>query len=364
MGGTLKLKEETKLTFWRKLKFSVFDFEKYQELAAQKISKTIGYIAILVFIFAFIVAGMSTYKFTVAMGSIRQYIEENIETITFEENELNVIPKNHEEITTIENELFGIKIIINTQTQDKEKITQSINELGADGNEILILKDKILLKNKIMTAPYTHSYSTLAQKNNNNKIDKKQIIKLLSIDTMKPLLIKIYRILLMYFFVIMYLPSTLIDIVILSVFGYIVALISKMKLKYSAVYNIAAYALTLPILLNVLYFIVNSFTGFQIQYFEVMYTTVATIYITAAILMIRSDVIKKQIELTKILEEQDKIRLELERKEEEQKQEEEKERQKREEEKKRKQEEKEEGNIGTQPKGNECIMERRKDVRE
>ena len=59
-----------------------------------------------------------------------------------------------------------------------------------------------------------------------------------------------------------------------------------------------------------------------------------------------------------------KVRKEEKKNEKKEKQEEEKERQKREEEKKRKQEEKEEGNIGTQPKGNECIMERRKDVRE
>ena len=55
--------------------------------------------------------------------------------------------------------------------------------------------------------------------------------------------------------------------------------------------------------MNIIYFIVNSFTGFTIKYFEIMYTTVATIYIATAILMIRSDVIKKQIELNKIIEE-------------------------------------------------------------
>lgn len=347
------------------MKFSIFDFEKYQELAAQKVTKTILYIAILVLVFALIVTGIYTYKFTVAIGKIRQYIDENIESIIFEENQLNIIPKNHEEMTTIINESLGMKIVINTQTQDNEKIKQSVEEIENIGNEILILKDKVLLKNEVMTSPYTCSYATLAEQYNINKIDKEEMMGLLSLDTMKPLLVNVFWVLLLYFFVIMYLPSTLIDIVILSIFGYVVALISKMKLKYSAVYNIAAYSLTLPIILNIAYFIINSFTGFEIQYFEVMYTTVATIYIAAAILMIRSDVIKKQIELTKIIEEQDKVRLELQRREEEQKEEEEKQRQRKEEEKKRKQEKKEgNGNIGSEPKGNECIVERRRDVRE
>ena len=83
-----------------------------------------------------------------------------------------------------------------------------------------------------------------------------------------------------------------------------------------------------------------------------MYTTIATIYITAAILLIRSDVIKKQIELTKIIEEQDKVRLELERRKEEEKEQEEKEKQKKEEDKKekKKKEDKNE-DKGTQPEG-------------
>ena len=150
------------------------------------------------------------------------------------------------------------------------------------------------------------------------------------------------------------LSSTLVDIIVLSIFGYIVSLITKIRLKYTAIYNIAAYALTLSIILNIIYFDVNSFCGFTIQYFEIMYTTLATIYITAAILLIRSDVIKKQIELNKIIEEQVKVRQELEKKEEERKEKEEKDKQKREEEKNRKKKEKEDenGNLGEEPEGN------------
>ena len=127
-----------------------------------------------------------------------------------------------------------------------------------------------------------------------------------------------------------------------------------MKLKYTAVYNIATYSLTLPIILNIVYIILQAFTGFTIKYFEVMYTAIASIYIAAAILMIRSDVIKKQIELTKIIEEQEKVRLELQRREKEKKEQDEKEEQKKEEEKKRKKQEKKEEkeNLGKQPEGN------------
>lgn len=344
------MKNEEKLTFWKKLKFSITDFDRYQDLAAERVRKTIGYIAILILLFSLVVTGIYTYKFSVTIADIRTYIDENIESITFENNELNIIPKSHEEVTTIEKEAIGIKVTINTNVQDEQKI----NEISSEGNSVLILKDKLLIKNELMNDPITYSYKTLAEQYNINKIDKQEALNLLSYNTIKPLIFSVFGLLLVYFFVIIYLPSTLIDIIILSIFGYVVSNIAKIKLRYSAVYNIAAHSLTLPIILNLIYFVVNSFTGFTIKYFEVMYTTVATIYIAAAILMIRSDVIKKQIELTRIIEEQDRVRAEIQRREEEQKEQEEKEKQKREDENKRKQKEKkkEEGNIGKEPEGN------------
>ena len=106
--------KEEKLTFWKKLKFSIFDFEKYQDLALEKIIKTIGYIAILVLIFSLIVSGIMTYKVYGACKSIREYIDENIETIDFADNKLNVVSKQMDEKTVIEDEKLNTKIIIMT----------------------------------------------------------------------------------------------------------------------------------------------------------------------------------------------------------------------------------------------------------
>lgn len=343
------MNNEEKLTFWKKMKISIFDFEKYQDLAAERIVKTICYILILVLIFALVVAGMMTYKFSATIANVRDYIDNNIEDIHFEDNQLSVTTKNHEETTTIENEETSIKVILMTQVEDELEIQKSIDELNSEENAVLILKDRVLIKNELLTKPIPYSYQTIAERYNINKIDKQEAVNLLSYDTLKPILLILFGIFFVYFFLIMYLPSTLIDIIILSIFGQIVSIITKMKLKYSAIYNIAAYSLTLPIILNIIYIIIQGLTGFTIKYFEVMYTTIASIYIATAILMIRSDVIKKQMELTKIIEEQDRVRLELQRREEEQKEQEERERQKKEEKEKKKEEN---GNIGKTPEGN------------
>ena len=152
---------------------------------------------------------------------------------------------------------------------------------------------------------------------------------------------------------IVYISSILIDILLFTILGFIVARIARLRLKYSAIYNIATYSLTLPLILNLIYFIINRITGFTIEYFQIMYTAIASIYVITAILMIKSDVIKKQYELNKIIEEQEKIREELKRKEEERKQQEEQDKREKEKEKSKKKKEKkeEEAKIGKEPEG-------------
>ena len=128
------------------------------------------------------------------------------------------------------------------------------------------------------------------------------------------------------------------DAILLAILGYMTAILLRLRLKFSAMCHMAVHSLTLPILLNLGYMILQTFTGFQIKYFEAMYVGVAYIYIIAAILMIKSDVMKKQQELAKIIEEQEKVKEEMER----QKEEEERRKEEQRKEEKKKQEEEEE----------------------
>ena len=73
-------------------------------------------------------------------------------------------------------------------------------------------------------------------------------------------------------------------------------------MRYVALFNMSVYSITLSMLLNIIYVIVNIFTSFNIEYFDVMYISVAVIYLFAAIFMIKADFIKKQQELIKIAE--------------------------------------------------------------
>lgn len=344
--------EREKLSFFRKLKTSITDFEGYQELAAERVSRTILYIILLILAFSIIISATYTFQFTKMLDNVKSYINNEISEIKYENYELSILTNDGSEISEIDvDDIINAKIIINTQTTDENKIQESIDEIKTQKNGILILKDKLIIKNEFSSKLLEYSYKSISEQYNINKIDKNEIINLLSGQQMINFMIMLFGMIFIYMFI-MYLSTILVDIILFAVLAYIVTRFAGLRLKYSAIYNIASYSLTLPLILNMIYFVVNSLTGFTIEYFRIMYNGVASIYIITSILMIKSDVIKKQIELNKIIEEQEKVKEELRRKEEERKEKEEQERREKEREKKKEEErKKEEGEIDKEPEG-------------
>lgn len=103
-----------------------------------------------------------------------------------------------------------------------------------------------------------------------------------------------------------YFIITIVDILILSLFGMITCYFSRIKVKYRAIFNMSVYAITLPLILRLIYEALLLIFNFKIKYFDMMYTAIAYICIAAAIFMIKSDLIKQQIELIKVMEEKKK----------------------------------------------------------
>ena len=149
---------------------------------------------------------------------------------------------------------------------------------------------------------------------------------------------------------IIYFITTLVDVLILSLFGLITCSLSRIKITYKAMFNMSIYAMTISILLRVVYEALLLLVGFKIKYFGVMYTAISYICLAAAIFMIKSDFIKQQLELMKIIEEKKKESLEKERKETEDERKEENEEKEEEKEKNKKKKEKgDKENNGIKP---------------
>lgn len=345
--------EKKKLSVFNKIKTSIFDFEGYEDLAAEKVSKTIVYIVLLMLIFGILISIAYTFQFSQIINEAKSYVDGEISEINYENNELSIKFNNGQEIAQIDsNNLLADKVIINT-TSDEEKIKKSIAEIELEEKGILILKDKVLIKTNISTNNMEYSYKDISEKYNINKVNKDEIISILSGEQKQIFMASLFIAMFVYMFII-YFSSVLVDILLLALLAYIVTKIAGLRLKYSAIYNIAAYSLTLSIILNMIYVMVNIFTGYTIKYFQIMYTTIASIYIITAILIIKSNVIKKQLELNKIIEEQERVKQELKQKEDTEKQQEEqgkREREKQEKKEKEKSENEGEGTPVSEPEG-------------
>lgn len=216
---------------------------------------------------------------------------------------------------------------------------------------MIILKDKVLYKNYIVV--YNLEYKDIAKNYNTQNFNKDDFINFIDKINKIGFYAILYIVITIYTFVI-YFTSTIVDAVMLAVLGFLFARIMGIGIRFKATFNMGVYALTLPVILNLIYVVVNAFTGFEVRYFQWMYTTISYIYMILAILMIKTDLITKQAELMKIVEEQEKVREEIKMREEQKKEEEEKNQNKdnkdnkedKEETKPKKKSKKEDNNIG------------------
>ena len=291
---------EKKRNFFQKIWTSIRDFEKYEEFAADKVSSAIKYLALLTLIFTLIISAIYTYKFYTIVDGVKEYISKNIEEVKFEDGKLAVETK--ETIAVIDEENF-IPIIIVDTAEDAD-IEAYKEKIKAYDNGIIMLSDRAIISSNLMSQDETIYYSNFIEQNIENK---EELINLISESSM----IYAYGIFCITIFVylfIVYFTSNIIDGVVLGVLGYIFARIVKLRLRYKATFNIGLHALTLPIILNLIYIAVNTFTNFKINYFQWMYTSISYIYVAVAILMIKAEIINQRIQLTKLEEIQDNIK--------------------------------------------------------
>ena len=204
-------------------------------------------------------------------------------------------------------------IIINTNAENDLE-NEYINKINKYENGIVLLKDKLIYKNNILSQNIEYSYENILNFYDIQEFEKQDVLNFVNSINGIGLYSGFVLFIGMYMFVI-YFISTLIDAFMLAILGFVLARIIGVKIKFKATFNIGVYALTLPIILNLIYIVINAFTGFTIRYFQWMYTTISYIYVIVSILIIKTDLINRQMEVMKIIEEQEKVKKELEEKE-------------------------------------------------
>lgn len=325
-----------KTSFFNYIKDCICNFEKYPEMATRLSTTIYKYFIKLIAIIAIVAAIISVYDISKKLNTTLEILKNDVPEFNIENNKLNISDKN-EIIIENEESLFNF-IIINTNELD-DKLQEKYDEyLKNNKVGIALLNDKIEIS--IGSSIVYYSYEDITNVYNIN--NKQQIIDYFSRRNSIIIYITLFAMLFVYLYC-AYIVSTFMDAVILGALGYVTALILKIRIRFTAMIKMAIHGLTLPILLNSIYIIINGLTGLEIKYFSVMYMGISYVYIITSILMIKTDLIKRQSELSKIMEEQQNIKIEIEQKEEKEEREEQK--------KKEEKEEKENDEVEGEPQG-------------
>lgn len=334
--------------FFKKVWNSITKIEKYPEMAAQGLGKAFTYICKVVAILAIILClGMIYQAYQILQEGV-SYIQNEFPEFSYKDGVLTV--NSETPITISAEDSYVGETIIDTITEDNEVINKYIKQVEDYGDGIIVLKDRVIVKNGAITGTIEYEYKQMLEQMGINEFQKQDVINYINSPQILNIYVSIFITIFVYSFA-MYLLTTLSNAVFLAVFGYLTTWIAKIRMRFVAVFNMAIYSLTLSIILNMMYIAINIFIPFNMEYFQVMYVTVAAIYLIAAIFLLKSEYIKRQVELMKIAEAQEIVRKELEEKEQEEENKKREEEKKKRKEKDKKEEKKEQDKQGQEPEG-------------
>ena len=335
--------------FFQKIGNSITKIEKYPDMAAEGLGRAFTYISRIVAILAIVLCLGTIYQTYHMLQEGMQYLKNEFPEFTYKEGILDV--SSDERLTISEDDSYVGRTIIDTKTEEEQAINQYINEIEKSGSGMIILKDKVILKNGSVAGTINYQYKELLEQMGITEFNKQSVIDYVNSSKVITLYVSVFITIFIYSFI-MYLLTTLSNVIFLSVFGYLTTWIARIKMRFLAIFNMSIYAFTLSIFLNMIYIAVNIFIDFNMEYFQVMYVAVAAIYLVAAIFILKTEFMKQQIELMKILETQELVKKEMEEKEQEEKQEQEKkERQEKDKEEEKKEKEKEQKKDKKENKG-------------
>lgn len=297
-----------KINLFKRVWYSIAKIEKYPDMAAEGFKRALGYLVKIVMMITLLISAAIIFQTYSLIQEVLNYINNELPEFIYKDGVLQVASEN--ELRINKDKFIIGETIIDTNTEDEQKINQYISEIIENGKGTIVLKDKIIIKNSSVVGTISYNYKETFEQMGINEFNKKDLIDYAKGTSMLKIYASIFLTIFIYSFVVYFL-TTISNVVLLSIFGFITTVLAKIKMRYVAIFNMSVYAITLSVILNMLYIVINIFVPFNMQYFQVMYIAVAAIYLVAAILIIKSDFIKKQSELMKIVETEEIVKKEI-----------------------------------------------------
>lgn len=299
-------KEKIKnISFFKKVWYSITNFEKYPEMAKEGIGRAFQYLIIL----SIIISIFSSISLTIMMKNtvenIADYMKEKMPEFSYLDGNIQIYSE--EPIIIKDLDISGIDMIAINSTIENEQDKELFEEENKveDGMIIYLFKDEIAVKvmsegTQISLTPYTYKdFIEIFTGEEINSFSKIELIEYMKSSKLNNFYQK-YAISEFVYWLLIQIIVMLVDALEIAVFGVLTEMIAGVKMRFRAIYNMAIYSLTLPVILNIIYIIINYFVTFEIKYFDVAYMTIAYIYLAAVIFILKDDFIKKMQEVQEI----------------------------------------------------------------
>ena len=281
--------ETEKIGFFKRFKMAIFNLEKYSVFANERFSKALKYLAILVLLVTIVLAVASTIELSNEAGKAIDFFKsEEFPNFELKDGKLEA-----DRIITSYDEEYNSSLIIDTTKEiTDEKIDEYKKKVEGNQYSVILLNDKIIYNfgstaDTELNEGLETTYNNVTNMFGIGDITKDKFVKdYLNDDN----LFKLKTVLFIYAYMtilLLNIINLLEDVIIIGLFGWIAAKISKVPLTLSKTMSLGIYSLTLSIILSATYSVVYSFTNFEIKYFEIMYMIIAYIYIVAAIMIMK-----------------------------------------------------------------------------
>ena len=240
--------------FFKKAWYSITKIEKYPEMATEGVPKAISYICKLIILLAIILSVWITYDAYKTIKNATNYLQNDFPEFLYKEGNLKV--ESNEPIIIDNKEVIG-KIIVDTNTDSEEEINNYIKSFGQYDSGIIVLKNRVILTNINIRGSTSYNYEELLENMEITEFSKETLINYLNSNKIFGLYTTLYFVIFIYSFI-MYLLRTLWYIIVISIVGYFAAWFLKIKMRYAPIFNMSVYAITLSVILNIVYLIINA----------------------------------------------------------------------------------------------------------
>jgi len=318
----------TSYSFLNTLKVSIFQFDKYYEIMQQRTRKMLVFFFEIAVLVAIILTATVALRLNSAYDYVYNFVKDNLPDFTISKDGFKM---DIDEPLIYNNSEFFNSVVVFDNNNDNKKYLDEANKSNAV--YLIITKESLVLKiPEMITTEYKFSEifkektattntvnatenaventtenttekvvenatensvaeNATTETNSTKEINKEYIIKTFNQDAIGETI----RSLALYLFLLLFLSLMLISIIniaALSILGFIFTKILRLPVKFRSAFNMAIAASVLPTVLLCVYMVINICTGFVIAKFDILYAIISYIYMGAAILILRSNLLK------------------------------------------------------------------------